>query len=101
MAERLSTTEIQSESSSPNNPFDFLSLIPKFLSQAFGNNNTSNDNDKSAEMGDGVEASGTKTKIQNVVRFRKNQSEVPPLKVENQDAEKDTNPIILWQVFSF
>lgn len=100
MAERLSTTVIQSESPSPNNPFAFLSLIPKFFSQAFGNKNTSNDNEKSEKRGDGIEASGTKTKTQDVVRFRKSQSEVPPLKVENEDAEKDTNPIILWQVFS-
>ncbi|XP_057531241.1 uncharacterized protein LOC130809464 [Amaranthus tricolor] len=87
----------------PNNPFAFLSLIHKIFANIFGNNNNTNSsdyNEKSVISVDGEEASRTKTKTPAVVRFPKTQPEVPPLKLENEDADNDTNPIILWQIYA-
>ncbi|KMT13133.1 hypothetical protein BVRB_4g086750 [Beta vulgaris subsp. vulgaris] len=103
-AEKQLTTETSdAPSQKPPNPFLFLSLIPKLILKPFANfnnnnNNNDNESDKSVKR---VDSEGSKTKTPDVVRFPVTQkSEVPPLKVENEDAQEDTNPIVLWQVYA-
>lgn len=81
-----------------------FSLISKF----FGNpQQLKNEQDKKAETAqkeESVKRVGGEERDSkpNVVRFPLTQPEVkvPPLKLESDEAEKDTNPIVLWQVYA-
>jgi len=85
----------------PNNPF--LSLISKFLPKPQEVKTEpepkadSVNTEESVNRADGEEDCRSNSKPE-VVRFPVQKPDVPPLKVENEEAEKDTNPIVLWQV---
>nr|CAA56654.1 E24 ASN [Spinacia oleracea] len=105
MAEGQHTTAVttgnpEASRQEQNNPFFFLSLIPKFLLQPFNNIKNKGDSEKSVKRVDGEEGSGSNTKTPDVVRFPATQPEVAPLKLENEDAQEDTNPLILWQIYA-
>lgn len=94
----IASTEGAQESSS-NPKFPFLSLIPKFplgflkLGGGGGGRVDVKEENKAGE----VEDSGSSVKP-NAVRFRLREPEVEPLRLHSEDAEHNSNPLVVWQV---
>lgn len=87
----------------PKNPF--LSLISKFLPKPQEVKTEPEQKTESVykeelvKSADGEEGYRSNSKPE-VVRFPVRKPDVPSLKLENEEAEKDTNPIVLWQVYA-
>ncbi|KAL2944336.1 Undecaprenyl-diphosphatase [Bienertia sinuspersici] len=103
MTEKISATDKTTSNSEnpPNNPFFFLSLIPKFLLKPFDNNNNDKiEYGKSVKSVDKQEISDTNTKTPDAVKLPRKQVEIPSVKLDSEDVQEDTNPLILWQVYA-
>ncbi|KAH9621067.1 hypothetical protein KSS87_017915 [Heliosperma pusillum] len=99
----------QPETPTSNNPFVFLIQIPQCLLNSLTNfiNNKKQEKKvenetKSLKNGGGVveESSAITAKTPDVVNFPFIKQDVPPIKLESEDVQEDTNPIILWQVYA-
>ncbi|XP_074319345.1 uncharacterized protein LOC141656379 [Silene latifolia] len=99
----------QSETPPSNNPFVFLTQIPQCLLNSFKNltkkqekkaenDNKSLKNDVVVVVEESSVINAQKTP--DVVNFPWIKQDVPPIKLESEDVQQDTNPIILWQVYA-
>ncbi|GAB4855151.1 hypothetical protein Ancab_023782 [Ancistrocladus abbreviatus] len=104
-AAKLAVVEEESsqQKKAPSNNMPFLSLLPKLqFNLPFGKPQ------QKAEMNAvaaeeqvserAYEDSGTSKP--DIVRFPVHQPELPPLNLENEEAENSSNPLVLWQVYA-